>query len=87
MQAEIKVTGPIDLKQIEQAYAKREAKRRFFGREVIWAVGETAWRGRFAGAAVEAGIIFLIFDKATAIQVGLLSSYGGVPVGDAYWAA
>ena len=75
----IYTSGPVDLALIRNADFKRE---------VIWADrSNSAWRGRFAGAAVEAGIIFLLFPDETKKLLKLPSNYGGVPARDAYWAA
>ncbi|HEV7377762.1 MAG TPA: hypothetical protein VGN95_23805 [Pyrinomonadaceae bacterium] len=75
----ITTSGPVDLARI----CKTDFKR-----EVIWVDGKkNAWRGKFAGAATNAGIIFLIFADETKQELGLLSNYGGVPARNAYWAA
>ena len=72
-------SGPVDLTRIRDVDFKRE---------VIWADrSNNAWRGRFAGAATEAGIIFLIFPDETKNLLKLPSNYGGVSARDVYWAA
>jgi hypothetical protein len=75
----ITTSGPVDIAQI---------RKTDFKRDVIWAARKnSAWRGKFAGAATDAGIIFLLFSDETKKRLGLLSNYGGIPARDAYWAA
>jgi hypothetical protein len=75
----ILTSGPVTINEIQKTDFKREA---------IWVDrSNNTWRGRFTGAATEAGIIFLFFSDETKQRLGLLSNYGGVPARDAYWTA